>query len=277
MFNLCVLNCDDAKAWSPIDFADMFKSSIYHDCDSCHLWNIAKEKKLPGFIESCTAIVITGSRFNCRDSAKLDWFEPLCAYVRAVAESGKQRIYGGCFGCQLIAHALGGTVDYNPKLNFVLKAETIQIKIDTFWKYLPTVATSISCACSTEASLRCKKVDQSIIADKETINMICSHGDCVIHLPPDSELLASSESCQHEIYVTGVNRNILACQSHPEFELEYSVYERIWPAVVDTSNRLTVAEIEEAKASFEQYTGEDAIFFRKLISAFLRNHETQEE
>lgn len=271
MFTLCVLNCDDAKAWSPIDFGDMFKASIYEDCDRCYIWNIAKEKKLPDYIDTCTAIVITGSRFNCRDN--LEWFEPLCEFVRRVAELGKQRIYGGCFGCQLIAFALGGVVDYNPKLNFVLKAETVKINEKTFWQSLPTAATSIHCACSTEASLRCEKVDEKIVAEKKSFNLLVSHGDCVIQLPPNAELLASSESCQHEIYIAGVSRNILACQSHPEFDLDYSIHERIWPAVVEKNNRLTETEIVEAKETFAKYTGEDAIFFRKLISAFLRNQE----
>ena len=276
MFTLCVLNCDDSQAWTPIDFGDMFKTSIHEEdkeCDACYIWNIAKEKKLPDYINTCTAIVISGSRFNCRDN--LEWFEPLCQLIREVEKSGKQRLYGGCFGCQLIAHALGGVVDYNPSSNFVLKAETIQIVPELFWKVLPTAAVNLSSCCSPEADQRCDKIDESIIANKKTFNLLVSHGDCVTQLPPSADLLGSSESCQHEIFIAGRHRNILACQSHPEFDLQYSVHERIWPAVVETSQRLTEQEIIEAKASFEQYTGDDAIFFRKLISAFLRAQQSK--
>lgn len=137
------------------------------------------------------------------------------------------------FGCQVIAYALGGKVDYNPNKNFILKAEIINICKETFSKYL-------------------------IPIEQSTVNLICSHGDCVLILPPNSELLASSTSCMHEIYITGIHQNILACQSHPEFDLQYCIYDRIWPAVVEKNRRLTQDEIEDAKVSFLNYNADDA-------------------
>lgn len=117
--------------------------------------------------------------------------------------------------------------------------------------------------------------------------MIVSHGDCVQELPPSSILLASSPSCLHEIFLIGSyhdqvlndsegrsRKNILCCQSHPEFDLQYSVYDRILPAVMERK-RLTESQFEEAKATFEKYDGRDASKLLKFISAFLRKRNNE--
>ena len=107
-----------------------------------------------------------------------------------------------------------------------------------------------------------------------------SHGDCVLELPPSAVLLASSASCSHEIFTIGNNlgkenndkyarMNILCCQSHPEFDLQYSIYDRILPAVMERK-RLTDAEVEDARATFRQYDGSDATKLLNYISSFLR-------
>lgn len=250
MVTICILNCDNAKTWSPVHFGDMFHSFTCSENDTCLMWNIAAVEELPPTIDSCYAVVLTGSRFNCRDMADVSWFVSLCAFIRKAAEQGSPKVYGGCFGCQLIGHALGGKVDYNPKGNFVLKAETIQLNKEAFWKHL---------------SPNTDPVD----SEKSTLQLLESHGDCVAVLPPNAELLASSASCAHEMFIAGTNRNILACQSHPEFDIQYSVHERIWPAVVETSKRLSEEEIVDSKATFELYNGSDALLMRKLIAAFL--------
>jgi hypothetical protein len=51
-------------------------------------------------------------------------------YIYTYIHTYSPRIYGGCFGHQIVAHALGGMVDYNPNERFILKAETINIKYD---------------------------------------------------------------------------------------------------------------------------------------------------
>lgn len=247
MLCLCVLVCDDSKVWLPTTFGEMFKFCL---CDgkncTCFIYNIAIEKCLPPNISDFDAIVISGSRLNCRDSCALPWFVELCELIKKAAVSGSPRIYGGCFGCQTIAYALGGVVDYNPKGNFVLKAETVTINTSAFSKFVFPI-------------------------EKSTFNLIESHGDCVLSLPDSSDLLAYSCSCENEIFVTGKNRNILACQSHPEFDLQYAVYDRIWPSVVVKAKRLSDNEIEEAKQTFSDYTGKDAILLNSFIYSFLCN------
>lgn len=251
-----VLNLENSTKWDPISMADMFKECFTRTCcctgESCRCneeeWNIcnlASGDDMPMDIDTYKAVVLTGSRFNCRDGPTLPWFEPVCEVVQRAAKSGKPRIYGGCFGCQVVAHALGGKVDYNPNGNFVLKADDIKLDTYVFEQYLGSMNSNSIC-------------------------LINSHGDCVRELPPGSDLLAYSDNCTHEMFVTGGNRNILGVQAHPEFEYQYSIAERIWPAVVDTRNKLTTAEIEDSKASFARYTDEDARKFMAAVSKFLR-------
>jgi GMP synthase-like glutamine amidotransferase len=110
MASFCILNCDDAKAWAPINFGHMFQTCLCSDCDCCTINELARDKEMPQDIMSFDAVVITGSRYNCRDAPTLSWFEPLCNFIRTAAKKGSPRIYGGCFGCQVVAHALGGEV-----------------------------------------------------------------------------------------------------------------------------------------------------------------------
>ncbi|KAJ1444047.1 hypothetical protein B484DRAFT_426414, partial [Ochromonadaceae sp. CCMP2298] len=162
MANFCVLNCDDAKAWSPINFGHMFQTCLCDDCDCCTLCELARDKELPADIMSFDAVVITGSRHNCRDSDSLSWFEPLCNFIQRAAEVGSPRIYGGCFGCQVVAHALGGEVGYNPGNVFLLKAEDVLLEA-CFQHHLPGEESP------------------------QSLKLIVSHGDCVLRLPPHSE------------------------------------------------------------------------------------------
>jgi anthranilate/para-aminobenzoate synthase component II len=72
-------------------------------------------------------IVITVSHYNIRDNKP--WFSSLCELICTAAKEGYPRIYGGCFGCQIIAHALGGHVDRNPNQKFILRAESVTIDV----------------------------------------------------------------------------------------------------------------------------------------------------
>jgi GMP synthase (glutamine-hydrolysing) len=238
----CVIDCENSTAWKPISFADMFTNKLSSNGDAWIHNFIAKGEPLPHNILDFRGVVITGSRFNCRDRDSLPWFNDLCEFIRKAAELGKPNIYGGCFGCQIISFALGGKVDFNPSQRFVLKFETLQIVDPLFSSELGT----------------------------ESLSLIESHGDCVIELPQNSKLLAYSDTCKHEIFVAGTFSNILASQSHPEFDYKYCIEDRIWPAVVNLRKRLNAEEIEISKNSFLNYNEIDSNRFSNYISTFLR-------
>lgn len=127
-----ILVLDDSKAWSPVDFGDMFEN---HLTSEAIVWEKLKVAAGEYIITNETlggydCFVLTGSRHNCRDRDSLSWFEPLCHLIRSVETDASKRLYGGCFGCQIIAHALGGVVDHNPGQRFVLYAEEVIIHQD---------------------------------------------------------------------------------------------------------------------------------------------------
>ena len=57
-------------------------------------------------------VLVTGS--GAMVTERLDWSERTADWLRDAAEAGRP-LFGICYGHQLIAHALGGQVDYNPK------------------------------------------------------------------------------------------------------------------------------------------------------------------
>ncbi|MBS0213763.1 MAG: glutamine amidotransferase [Proteobacteria bacterium] len=61
--------------------------------------------------EGYAGVLITGSGAMVTD--KLDWSERSAAWLRDAAHAGLP-LFGICYGHQLIAHALGGQVDWNP-------------------------------------------------------------------------------------------------------------------------------------------------------------------
>ena len=314
-------------------------------------------------------------------------------YFAIFLSTRSPRIYAGCFGCQIVAHALNGSVDLNPTKRFVLKAETVQV-VDKFKEHLLLDCCSSNCCpaisrtpaeqqedqvfesvdrsaalhyitkeccqtailsnegslsavedvsqaerslsepicdvseirseilqisfgqkaniksqiidsidsfhCKEEPSDLCDIIDNNNVeaektqcrteqsnsaneyendSNKEKINdsptlgtlkLIVSHGDCVCILPPESVLLGSSQTCTNEMYLTGKFRNIFACQSHPEFEYEYCIKDRIWPAVTETRKRLNDEEMKSAAESFDNFSREDSKCLLKMIRSFLQ-------
>jgi len=212
---------------------------------------IAEGEPMPSIesiVRQYQGVVLTGSRFNVRERAELPWFDSLISFIRQAADRGRPRVYGGCFGHQCIAFALGGCVDYNPLNKFILRNEEIRL-LPSFHELLVGARGAV----------------------EEKLKIIVSHGDCVTTLPPDSILLAYSDSCAYEMFVVGKEQSVLACQSHPEFSYEYCVQDRIWPSVVEINKKLSEAEIAVAKHSFERCTrdqGADQLCH--IISSFLR-------
>ena len=61
--------------------------------------------------EGFAGALITGS--GAMVTERLDWSERSAAWLRDAAHAGMP-LFGICYGHQLLAHALGGAVDYNP-------------------------------------------------------------------------------------------------------------------------------------------------------------------
>ena len=170
----------------------MFQSGLQKaDEDWCHC-NVASGEDLPvNLLTEFQGVVLTGSHFNVRDASSPEstikkWFDSVSEFIRQASERGSPRIYGGCFGTQIITAALGGEVDFNPNKRFVFKAETV-------------------CFCSTPDRLveifhlsgmmdeddDFIKMEQAFV-NQQKLQLIVSHGDCVKTLPPEAEQIGTS-------------------------------------------------------------------------------------
>ncbi len=253
MSKFCVINTEDSVMWNPVTFHNMFELALGKQGDEWTVVNIANGESFPDDVKDYKGIVITGSHYNCRDRDTLPWFNGLCDLIRHSAVTGSPKFYGGCFGCQIIAFALGGEVDCNPGGQFALKAETIQLLQPHF-------------------SAHFGATPELTTEELAELNIIVSHGECVVALPPDSDHIATSGSCKHEMFVTGPKKSLICCQSHPEFhDVNYAIHERIAPVVITERKRLNEEQAREAMATFERYTGKDAKRFMDLVSDFLHN------
>lgn len=242
-----VINCEDIP-WEPISFSDMHQKYVTIEGDSWTTCNVALGEQVPTDLHEYTGIILTGSHYNCRKREKyFPWYEGLMVLIREISEAGKPNLFGGCFGHNLIALALGGSVGFNPDKKYVLQIEKL-VTNDAFKEQFATIS--------------CTPL-------LDNYSLISTHEDCVIQLPDTATLLGSSLFCENHLFVAGKNKNILACQSHPEFDLKYAVIDRIWIGVVEKRRLLSKADVADSLRSFEGYDGYDANEMCTLIRNFL--------
>lgn len=92
------------------DFDHWFVKVIRQCGGRAEIFNAHQEKTLPD-IHTYAGVLITGSPAMVTDRAP--WSEQLAAWLATHIASGVPML-GVCYGHQLLAHALGGEVDYQP-------------------------------------------------------------------------------------------------------------------------------------------------------------------
>ncbi len=133
------------------------------------------------------AILITGSAAGVYDA--FDWIAPLEDFVRT-AHDNKVPMVGVCFGHQLIAQALGGTVR----------------KSEKGWgigRHVYDVAPG------------------NAVIEGARIALACSHQDQVIAPPAGARTILSSDFTPHAGLLYG--DTTLSVQPHPEFSVGYAL------------------------------------------------------
>jgi GMP synthase (glutamine-hydrolysing) len=144
-------------------------------------------------------VLVTGS--GAMVTERLDWSERTAAWLRDAAQAG-HALFGICYGHQLLAHALGGTVDWNPR-----------------GREMGTVPLSLAPGAGR---------DPLFSGLPATIHAHTTHLQTVLAPPPDAQVLATSarDDCQafrwgeatwgvqfHPEFNTGVMRGYIAARS----------------------------------------------------------------
>jgi GMP synthase (glutamine-hydrolysing) len=144
--------------------------------------------RLPEF-HQVSGVVITGSHAMVTEHQ--DWSEYSAEWLRSAAEKQIPTL-GICYGHQLMAYALGGTVDY---MNDGREVGTLPV------------------------TLQPAAQDDALLHDfPSQINVQLSHRQAVMTLPEDAVWLASSDRVPFEAFRYG--DRVWGMQFHPEFSVD---------------------------------------------------------
>jgi GMP synthase (glutamine-hydrolysing) len=151
--------------------------------------NVAEGEPLPNAEHYC-ATLITGS--GAMVSERLNWSERSADWLRDAAHAG-QPLFGICYGHQLLAHALGGSVDYNPR-----------------GREMGTVSVALSAHAGNDA----------LFGELPTrFDAHATHMQSVLKLPEDATVLASSDKDDCQAFRW--RDRVWGVQFHPEFSTEH--------------------------------------------------------
>jgi GMP synthase (glutamine-hydrolysing) len=168
------------------DFEDWMLREMHWSKAETLVVDVSLGEELPEYDKIC-GIVITGS--HAMVSHREDWSEATAIWLRGAVENHIPTL-GICFGHQLLAHALGGQVEYNPK-----GREVGTIAIDL----LP------------EAQ------QDPLLGDLPSPLMVqLSHRQAVLQLPDNVVHLAKSTMAEHQAFRYG--NHAWGFQFHPEFD-----------------------------------------------------------
>lgn len=167
----------------------MFSKIILQTDQNIQLSNYeAHNGEYPKNIDECDSYLITGSKVSAYDD--IPWVKELKNFIQFL-NSKKKNIIGICFGHQIIAAALGGSV----------------VKSSKGWH----VGTD---------SAQLNKNAALFGRNDEKFNLIYNHQDEVQKLPINGKLLASSSSCP--IAMMSIDNHILTFQGHIEFKKDFA-------------------------------------------------------
>jgi GMP synthase (glutamine-hydrolysing) len=170
------------------DFEQWIRSGIDVGAMPVQISDPRSEDIFPA-MDKVAGVVVTGSRSMVTDRAP--WSEASALWLRRLVESDVP-VLGICFGHQLLAHAMGGDVEYHPE----------GIEIGT-----------VSVRCTEFAAQ-----DELFRGLPPELRVHAVHRQSVRRLPPNAVLLAGNDFEPHHAYRIG--RSAWGVQFHPEFSTD---------------------------------------------------------
>ncbi|MDR3205308.1 MAG: glutamine amidotransferase [Deltaproteobacteria bacterium] len=193
-----------------LEFGDMFALSSDLSPGQYLIIDATSPHELPKNPESFSAIMVSGSLSMVTDNH--DWSIKLSKWLMGALNQNLP-ILGVCYGHQLLAQTLGGTVGYQPQ---GLKIGTLPISLKGEAKNHPLT---------------------SYLPDVFLANL--AHSQAVLKIPPKAVILASAEHDPHQILAYGPKA--VSLQFHPEFNQD------VMEAFVSWAKSSQEAEIESEK------------------------------
>ncbi len=170
------------------DFPHWFRLGAQLSPERVRVIDVAAGETLPSPAEVAGAL-ITGSAAMVTERA--EWSERTAGWIRNAMDA-ELPLFGVCYGHQLMAHALGGRVDYLPGGREI---GTVPIQVSEQAKQDPVAA-----------------------ALPESFRAHTTHEQSVLEIPKGSVVLASSARDPHHLLRYG--RNAVSVQFHPEFNAD---------------------------------------------------------
>jgi GMP synthase-like glutamine amidotransferase len=189
-----VLVCDSVKPELQSiagDYPDMF-SSLFRDYPpaqarvSLRYYDV-RVGHYPEALDECHGYLTTGSAASVNDDDP--WIATLTQFIQRLHRE-QVKTFAICFGHQLLAKALGGSVAVSDRGWGVGLHEATIVHPEPWM--VPTAA---------------------------SYRLISSHQDQIISLPPDTTVLASTPHCPHAMIRCG---SLIGIQGHPEFRAPYA-------------------------------------------------------
>ena len=235
MLKLGLLQCDSIDTHmhthSGGDYPDMFARLLQQTGQPFALttFNVT-DGVLPQHSKDFDGLIITGSRHSTYEAQP--WIDQLTQFIQH-CQHHETKVIGSCFGHQVIAHALGGTVNKAIQ-GWGIGVHQVNIKQQQTWMQ-PYQA---------------------------QLNLIFSHQDQVIALPKNATILAESHYCAVQMYV--IDQQFLGIQAHPEMSLAHI------KALVQQNCELYGPEaLSQAKISLERLSHDGEIVGQWMMD-FLR-------
>lgn len=170
------------------DFEDWIRAGLNMDEFQAQVCHVEAGESLPS-VDEIHGVVVTGSIRMVTE--RLEWSERTASWLRGAVAAG-QPILGICYGHQLLAHALGGTVAPDPR-----------------GREIGTVAIHL-----TDAAAR----DPLLGGCSNPLPTQVTHSESVVALPEGAVLLGSSDHTP--IHAFRFGDRAWGVQFHPEFDAE---------------------------------------------------------
>lgn len=209
------------------DYRDMFPALfsswefVFYDVVNGHF---------PQQVDECEVYLCTGSSYSVYE--EIDWIFRLKIFIRELQQAN-QYYLGVCFGHQLLAESLGGTVQKS-SVGWCVGNHTFEIIKQESWMQ----------------------------PFQSTLNLLMMCQDQVVEMPIGSTLLAKTEDCPVGMFRVG--EKMFGVQAHPEFPV---AYDRI--LMEDRVHRMGQQKVEVGISSLDKPLHPELL--RKWMEKFVDN------